>query len=296
MPLNSTSAHKQLIQSLSQWIAEFTFDPDSEVTFHNWFKCFKETFNVDGFSLNEKSCIHLLISELNTTAFAKYTNLILPQAPWDIGFEKSIKLLMELFNKPVSLFHCHYCCLKIVKDETNDIVTYASIVNKEWKQFILLDLSTNQFKCLIFPCRLHLKADASICTKTLQQMKIHLKLTLCEVGQLSKEAGTTPEASVPTAATAKASQTWSKEDQLNLNRDGRVKNSETILALQQQTTLHCKLPLQHRHKLNIFLFFARQLNKRRDKKNAFEWKSNKIWQQAEKERVIELTWQGMCEL
>uniref|UniRef100_A0A914WEU4 Uncharacterized protein n=1 Tax=Plectus sambesii TaxID=2011161 RepID=A0A914WEU4_9BILA len=100
----------------------------------------------------------------------------------------------------------------------------------------------------------------------------------------------------------KASPTWSKEDQVNLNRGGRVKNSETILALQQHTTLHCKLPLQYlhkhtnEHKLDVFCFLADQLDKRRDKKNAFEWKSNKIWQQAEKELIMELTWQGMREL
>uniref|UniRef100_A0A914WIG8 Uncharacterized protein n=1 Tax=Plectus sambesii TaxID=2011161 RepID=A0A914WIG8_9BILA len=97
----------------------------------------------------------------------------------------------------------------------------------------------------------------------------------------------------------KASLTWSKQDWLNLNRGGRVKTSRTMLALRQQTALHCKLPLQHRHKhtndhkLDIFCFLAKQLGKRVDKKDAFEWKSNKIWQQAKKEHITKLMWQVM---
>uniref|UniRef100_A0A914WI28 CCHC-type domain-containing protein n=1 Tax=Plectus sambesii TaxID=2011161 RepID=A0A914WI28_9BILA len=102
--LNTASAQERIMQSLSRTIAEF--NPDNDVTFESWYKRLEGTLNVDGLSLDEKSRVRLLVSKLYTTALAKYTKYILPQTPWDIGFDETVKLLTELFKKNNKCFEC----------------------------------------------------------------------------------------------------------------------------------------------------------------------------------------------
>uniref|UniRef100_A0A914VG44 Uncharacterized protein n=1 Tax=Plectus sambesii TaxID=2011161 RepID=A0A914VG44_9BILA len=99
-------------------------------------------------------------------------------------FDKTVNLLTELFNKPISLFHRRYCCLTLLKNEEDDMMTYMEIVNKQCEQFKLADLTIDQFKCLIFVCGLQSTADANVRTKILHQMEINPGLTLNKVGQL----------------------------------------------------------------------------------------------------------------
>uniref|UniRef100_A0A914VM22 DUF7083 domain-containing protein n=1 Tax=Plectus sambesii TaxID=2011161 RepID=A0A914VM22_9BILA len=129
-PVNAASEKELIMQSLSQRIAEFVFDPDMDVTFDNWYRRVEATLTVDGASLDEKSRVRLLVSKLHTTAFTRYGNHVLPRTPWEIGFDKSVKLLTELFDKPLSLFHLRYQCLKLVKDDADDMLTYTGIVNR----------------------------------------------------------------------------------------------------------------------------------------------------------------------
>uniref|UniRef100_A0A914WUR7 CCHC-type domain-containing protein n=1 Tax=Plectus sambesii TaxID=2011161 RepID=A0A914WUR7_9BILA len=102
--LNTASAQERIMQSLSRTIAEF--NPDNDVTFESWYKRLEGTLNVDGLSLDEKSRVRLLVSKLYTTALAKYTKYILPQTPWDIGFDETVKLLTELFEKNNKCCEC----------------------------------------------------------------------------------------------------------------------------------------------------------------------------------------------
>uniref|UniRef100_A0A914WGZ2 CCHC-type domain-containing protein n=1 Tax=Plectus sambesii TaxID=2011161 RepID=A0A914WGZ2_9BILA len=183
-PLNTASAQERIMQSLSQCIIEFEFDPDNDVTFENWYKRFEGMLNVDGLSLDEKSRVRLLVSKLHTTVFAKYANHVLPQTPWDIDFDETVNLLTELFNKPLSLFHGRYRCLTLFKDEEDDMMTYMEIVNKQCEQFQLADLTIDQFKCLMFACGLQSTADANVRTKILHQMEINPELTLHKAGHL----------------------------------------------------------------------------------------------------------------
>uniref|UniRef100_A0A914VHH3 CCHC-type domain-containing protein n=1 Tax=Plectus sambesii TaxID=2011161 RepID=A0A914VHH3_9BILA len=104
--LNTTSAQERIMQSLNRTIAEF--NPDNDVTFENWYKRFEGTLNVDGLSLDEKSRVRLLVSKLYTTALAKYTKYILPQTPWDIGFDETgveVKLLADSGSDSTIITH-----------------------------------------------------------------------------------------------------------------------------------------------------------------------------------------------
>uniref|UniRef100_A0A914VH67 CCHC-type domain-containing protein n=1 Tax=Plectus sambesii TaxID=2011161 RepID=A0A914VH67_9BILA len=183
-PLHIASAQECIMQSVSQCIIEFEFDPDNDVTFENWYKRFEGTLNVDGLNLDEKSRVRLLVSKLHTTVFAKYANHILPQTPWDINFDETVNILTKLFDKPHSLFHGRYRCLTIFKDEDDDMMSYTRIVNKQCKQFKLADLTIDQFKCLMFACGLQSTADANVRIKILHQMEINPELTLHKAGQL----------------------------------------------------------------------------------------------------------------
>uniref|UniRef100_A0A914XSI1 RNA-directed DNA polymerase n=1 Tax=Plectus sambesii TaxID=2011161 RepID=A0A914XSI1_9BILA len=183
-PVNAASEKELIMQSLSQRIAEFVFDPDTDVMFDNWYRRVEATLTVDGASLDKRSRVRLLVSKLHMTAFTRYSNHVLPRTPWEIGFDKSVKLLTELFDKPLSLFHLRYRCLKLVKDDADDMITYTGIVNRHCEQFKLTELTIDQFKCLVFACGLQSKNDAQVRTKILQHMESKHDMTLREAGQM----------------------------------------------------------------------------------------------------------------
>uniref|UniRef100_A0A914V5F0 Uncharacterized protein n=1 Tax=Plectus sambesii TaxID=2011161 RepID=A0A914V5F0_9BILA len=81
------------------------------------------------------------------------------------------------------------------------------------------------------------------------------------------------------------------EDEGRLQR--RIKREERINATNFSPSASPPRQRRHKHtdehKRAIFLFLADQLRK----KGVIDWKGTTLWRKAEKERVTELTWQGM---
>uniref|UniRef100_A0A914WEI3 Uncharacterized protein n=1 Tax=Plectus sambesii TaxID=2011161 RepID=A0A914WEI3_9BILA len=81
------------------------------------------------------------------------------------------------------------------------------------------------------------------------------------------------------------------EDGRQLQRD--IKREEPIHATYLLASSHPPRQRRHKHtdehKRAIFLFLADRLRK----KGVINWKGRALWEEAEKERVSELTWQGM---
>ncbi|VDK85345.1 unnamed protein product [Dibothriocephalus latus] len=93
-----------------------------------------------------------------------------PEHPRDFTFDETIKRLSKTLGKKSSLVIIRYQCLKLVKNETDDFLTLASIVNRECEVIKLQEITEDQFKCLIFLSALRSAHDAE--TRTRLRSKI----------------------------------------------------------------------------------------------------------------------------
>lgn len=146
----STTNKDYLLEVLNKNITTFNYDPDNDITFSAWFSRYRELFEQDGRALDDNAKVRLLIRHLGSVEHNRYINIILPQTPADFGFDDTIKKLSSIFDKTQSLFNIRYRCLQITKNESDSFITYAANVNKSCEAFKLNNLSSDQFKCLIF--------------------------------------------------------------------------------------------------------------------------------------------------
>ena len=87
------------------------------------------------------------------------------------GNDKTVEILSKIFDKRDSLFHTWYKCLNIIKQEDDDFVNYAGMVNTQCEAFKLKELSCDMFKCLIFVQGLTAPNDKEIRSRILTIME-----------------------------------------------------------------------------------------------------------------------------
>lgn len=178
--IKQASEPKSTLESLSNTVTEFSYDPQNNDVFETWYARFEDVFTVDGAFLSDDARVRLLLRKLDKTAHAKYTNCILPRNPREIQFEETLNILRTIFGHKTSLFSRRFKCLKLSKNPLDDYITYAGIVNRECEQFQLAKLSNDQFKCLVFICGLHGK-DVDIRTRLLAKLESEEAITLSSI-------------------------------------------------------------------------------------------------------------------
>lgn len=128
----------------------FTYSPDEEITFAEYYKKYTDVYNEDCQSWSEGKKVRLLLSKLGTAEHNKLVNYILPKKTSELTFTEAVNILSELFSKKTCLFHKRWKCLNLMKDDEQDYITYAVNVNKHCEEFKLAELSADNFKCLVF--------------------------------------------------------------------------------------------------------------------------------------------------
>ncbi|XP_055842563.1 uncharacterized protein K02A2.6-like [Episyrphus balteatus] len=176
------------MDTLANNIQEFVYDPANGLTFESWYNRFEDVFIVDGASLDDAAKVRLLMRKMNSIAHEKYANLILPKKVKDISFEETIKKLKGMFGRKGTLFNVRFSCLQTIKRKTDDLVTYASLVNKNCEEFKLSDLSIDQFKCLLFVTGLQAPEDSEIRTRLLASLEDEEKAKTITLDKLISEA------------------------------------------------------------------------------------------------------------
>lgn len=167
----ATTNPEILMESLAKSMAEFTFDPDSGVTFAAWYARYEDLFTFDAVLLPEAAKVRLLLRKLNTPEHQKYLDYILPKVPKDFTFAETVTKLKDIFGRKESLFSIRYKCLQLFKKKEEDFVTYASRINKHCEDFKLSDLSANQFKSLMFIIGLKSDEEADIRTRLISKLE-----------------------------------------------------------------------------------------------------------------------------
>ena len=138
----------------------FSYSPEEDVNFTSYFRRYEEWLEKVRF-----------LRKLSPTKPAKFINYILPRKASEFTFTEAVELLMKLFSPKISLFHKRWRCLNLTGKEREDYTTFAPIVNKYCDDFRLVELSADNFKCLIFAQGLLSTKDAEIMRRIINNTK-----------------------------------------------------------------------------------------------------------------------------
>ena len=159
-------------------VIDFQYDPDAGVTFESWYKRYEDIFTVDLAAQQDDVRVRLLLRKLAPTEHVRYTNYVLPADPKSLSFPDTIEKLTRVFGDTASLFNTRFNCLQLTKRDTDDLITYGGLVNRECGRFKLGSLTEDQFRCLIFICGLQSPAYSELRTRLLAKIEQEPSLTL----------------------------------------------------------------------------------------------------------------------
>ncbi|XP_055620280.1 uncharacterized protein K02A2.6-like [Toxorhynchites rutilus septentrionalis] len=165
------NAPEKILESLATNLKEFHFDPENGLTFDRWFSKYEDLFRQDGRSLDDAAKVRLLLRSLSVPVHEKFLNYLLPSHPRDFTFDEVVDEMKQIFGQHKSLFSKRYDCLNIEKNEADDFVTYAGIVNRQCEDFELQKLTVDQFKSLVFICGFKSSKDTDVRTRLLSKLE-----------------------------------------------------------------------------------------------------------------------------
>lgn len=172
-----------IIESLTKSITEFTYDPDNDSTFENWYRRYADLFEKDAENLDDPGKVRLLMRKVCTQDHTRYVNYILPKTSQDYKFDTTVDKLKKLFGPRKSQLSIRYKCLQLSREDDMDFVTYTGIVNKQCEDFKLAELTLDHFKCLIFVLGLKNTTDSEIRTRLLSKLEKEKNITLHELSE-----------------------------------------------------------------------------------------------------------------
>lgn len=185
----SIDSRAELMESLSNRIAVFSYDPKGENSFDAWYGLYADIFEDDGKALPDASRARLLRHRLDPVAHQRFIDYILPDEPKQKSFRETLDVLKKLFKKQESEFCKRWKCLQLAKKDTEDFITYTARVNKACEEFQLNGMSSDQFKCLIFILGLKSGKEADIRSRLHNKMDTAADPTSMTLNALSEEAG-----------------------------------------------------------------------------------------------------------
>lgn len=223
-------------KSLDHLMDTFSYEPDNGLNFEAWFERYADIFREDAASLGEKGRVGLLLMKLETTANERFRNSILPRKPADLGFDKTVKLLTTLFKKWTSLLKTRWACLQVERNPGEEVTAYGARVNKLTEDFKLKDLSSDQFKVLIFLLGMRDSSDKSIRTRShiqdkspeTEQNKVTLQSMIEEAERILQIEDDAQIGSAPEAVLAISNPFKKKPDHRDKQRKSQPNSKHSI--------------------------------------------------------------------
>ncbi|XP_029651740.1 uncharacterized protein LOC115224914 [Octopus sinensis] len=164
-------------------IEEFHYNPDEGTTFAVYYRRYEDILREKCKGWPSERKVRLLLLKLATLEHERFCNFILPRKPAELCFGETINILTNIFSEKSSQFNIRWECLNRKENESDNFVTYASMVNKACEKFKLEELTPDMFKCLIFVKGLVATEDAEIRKRILSKLNQDVKLTLQNVAE-----------------------------------------------------------------------------------------------------------------
>ena len=164
-------------------IETFKYEPDKDISFDSYYRRYEDLYTSDCANWSDAKKVRLLTRKLDTAEHTRFVDYILPRKTNQLTFQEAVKLLSELFSPKESLFHKRWKCLNLVREENEDYATFAAKVNKNCDDFKLSDLSSDNFKCLVFCQGLISTKDSEIRRRVLNKLESEPNLTLQQLAE-----------------------------------------------------------------------------------------------------------------
>lgn len=152
----------QQFEIRSSGMGEFSYRPEEDWTFEAWYARYEDMFVLDAAHMDDAAKARFLVRKLDTAAYARFANYILPRVPNALSFAQTVEELKSVFGRNISVFNTRFNCLQLRKRSLEDMVTYAGRVNRACEDFKLANVTVEQFKSLIFVCGLDSSVDADV--------------------------------------------------------------------------------------------------------------------------------------
>lgn len=146
----------------SNAMTEFVYNPDEGYIFATWYARYEDLFELDAANMGDAAKARVLIRKLDSPAYSRFANYILPRVPHDLTFNETVTELKAIFGQNMSVFNTRFKCLQTQKSSAEDMVTYAGRVNRACEEFQLATITADQFKALIFVAGLSTGVDADV--------------------------------------------------------------------------------------------------------------------------------------
>lgn len=169
VPVQTNGALEQCkaLEALANMIETFVYEEENGLTFENWYNRFRGIISVGAAQMDDKAKVEVVLMKLETSANALYRKSIAPKKPDEYSFDDTIKRLTTMFKKKTSLLRTRWNCLHIERQSNEDIAAYGARVNQDTEDFCLKDLTSEQFKVLVFIMGMRDNRDKSIRTRLL---------------------------------------------------------------------------------------------------------------------------------
>ncbi|XP_041786375.1 uncharacterized protein K02A2.6-like isoform X2 [Anopheles merus] len=182
--LSSESPVETTLDFIARQISEYKYEPEENRTFTAWYARYEELFEKDALHIEDAAKVRVLLRKLSTSEHEHYMNFVLPKHPGDFSFAETVTKLKALFSAKETILSKRYKCLKIVKTQSEDFMSYACRVNRACEDFELKAMTENQLKALVFVCGLKNENDFEYRTRLLNTIEKHAEISL---EQLSTE-------------------------------------------------------------------------------------------------------------
>ena len=86
-----------LISDIERRIPVFSFNPETEFTFGDWYARYEQILTEDGSSLDEKTRSRVLTEKLDADCYRRLVNHVLPKKPADLTYSSAQKSWAKRF-------------------------------------------------------------------------------------------------------------------------------------------------------------------------------------------------------
>ncbi|EFP09026.1 hypothetical protein CRE_22508 [Caenorhabditis remanei] len=176
----ANSIDSKLADSITSRIPTFTYDPDNDQTFEQWYSRHKDTIVIDGATLSDDVRTRLVLSKLSSKEYTHYSNRLLPKTPSDLKFDETIQKLEDTFKATSSIYQRRQEFLRTEYTGSN-LEEYTGIVLRRFATSQFKSMTDDQLCCMIWINGLRDPSFSDIRTRALQVMESKPDITLLQL-------------------------------------------------------------------------------------------------------------------